>query len=89
VKVLRINLHIRSDISPKLYEALSRLPPRPRAEFLRKIADCGLQVAASSTHVAPMRTDDSMSANQPITTNSVPDNFSNDLVGLLGNDLDR
>ena len=89
MSVLRINLHIRSDISPKLFEALSKLPPRPRAEYLRKIAECGLQVATSSTHVAPTRTDDSTSANQPITANSVPDNFSNDLVGLLGNDLDR
>jgi len=44
MKVLRINLHIRSDVSPRLYEALSRLPPRPRAELLRRLAELGLHV---------------------------------------------
>lgn len=32
MKRLRINLHIRDDVSPGLYDALEGLPPRPRAE---------------------------------------------------------
>lgn len=46
MRMLRINLHIRDDISPRLYEALVNLPPRPRAELLRKLAECGLRPVA-------------------------------------------
>lgn len=42
MKMLRINLRIRSDVSPRLYAALIDLPPRPRAELLRRLADIGL-----------------------------------------------
>lgn len=87
MSVLRINLHIRSDVSPKLYEALASMPAKPRAELLRKLAERGLQVAASSTHLAPTPTDDSTHIAQRMTVNSTPDNFSNDLAGLLEKDL--
>jgi hypothetical protein len=43
MKMLRINLRIRDDVSPRLYEALASLPPHPRAELLRKLAERGLQ----------------------------------------------
>lgn len=46
MKRLRINLHIRDDVSPRLYETLAGLPPRPRAELLRKLAELGLRPAA-------------------------------------------
>lgn len=42
MKMLRINLRIRRDVSPRLYAALIDLPPRPRAELLRRLADIGL-----------------------------------------------
>lgn len=42
MKMLRINLRIRADASPRLYAALSDLPPRPRAELLRRLAEIGL-----------------------------------------------
>ncbi len=89
MSILRINLHIRYDVSPKLFEALSKLPPRPRAEYLRKVAEFGLQVTTSSTHVTPAWTGDLKCASAEITADSEKDNFGNDLVGLLGNDLDR
>ncbi len=43
MSTLRINLHIRDDVSPYLYQTLIILPPRPRAEFLRRIAEIGLR----------------------------------------------
>lgn len=49
MKILRINLHIRSDISPQLYETLAALPPRPRAELLRRLAELGLRPIAVTT----------------------------------------
>jgi hypothetical protein len=49
MKRLRINLHIRDDVSPRLYEALAGLPPRPRAELLRRLAELGLLPVASPT----------------------------------------
>lgn len=45
MKRLRINLHIRADVAPRLYEALADLPPRPRAELLRRLAELGLRPA--------------------------------------------
>jgi hypothetical protein len=89
MKTLRINLHIRNDVSPKLYEALAHMPPRPRAEYLRKVAEFGLQVTTASTHVSSTRTGDLTSISKTTTTDSVKNNFSNDLVGLLGNDLNQ
>lgn len=44
MKVLRINLHIRQDVSPQLYEALATMPARPRAELLRRLAELGLRL---------------------------------------------
>lgn len=46
MKMLRINLRIRDDVSPRLFETLANLPPRPRAELLRKLAELGLQPVA-------------------------------------------
>lgn len=89
MKTLRINLHIRSDVSPKLYEALAHMPPRPRAEYLRKVAEFGLQVTTSSTHVAPTRAGAVTNISKTTAADSVKDSFSNDLVGLLGNELNE
>lgn len=49
MKRLRINLHIRDDVSPGLYDALEGLPPRPRAELLRKLAELGLRPVAPTS----------------------------------------
>lgn len=42
--MLRINLLIRRDVAPHLYAVLAPMPPKPRAEFLRKIAELGLRL---------------------------------------------
>ncbi len=44
MKRLRINLHVREDVSPALYRALAPMAPKPRAERLRAIAEVGLQL---------------------------------------------
>lgn len=49
--VLRINLHIRVDVSQVLHAALVGMPPRPRAERLRKLAELGLQTENGQLHL--------------------------------------
>lgn len=79
MNALRINLSIRPDVSPILYEALSKLPPRPRAELLRKVAEFGLTArVASST--------DTHSHNQPanpLGVQSSRDSMGVDLMQLI------
>jgi len=43
MNTMRINLHIRDDVSPRLFAALASLRGRARAEFLRNLAERGLQ----------------------------------------------
>ncbi len=91
MKTLRINLHIRSDVSPRLFEALSKLPPRPRAEFLRKIAELGLQLTegpapSSSDMLVPMR--DPRGPNLPTAgSDSTQEGFGDDITNLIGSTL--
>ena len=85
MSVLRINLHIRSDVSPKLFEALSKLPPRPRAEFLRRIAELGLQftegrASTSSCISVPSRA-------PAAGSDSAQENFGDDITNLIGSTL--
>lgn len=87
MRMLRINLHIRDDVSPRLYEALVDLPPRPRAELLRKLAECGLRpVALPDSRSCPDRV--------PIHPRSEDDSelsdraaFGDELVRVVGNML--
>jgi len=79
---LRINLHIRDDVSPLLYQVLAALPPKPRAEFLRKIADIGLR------HMQSPLPSTSASAILPSTASAdTADCFGDDLAQLLAGDL--
>ncbi len=89
MKTLRINLHIRGDVSPKLFEALASMPPRPRAERLRKLAELGLQIESGQLHsmtVSPCRTPAPVmqaSASALEDSEAVADRFGDDLASLL------
>ena len=91
MKMLRINLHIRNDVSPKLFEALANLPPRPRAEFLRKIAELGLHLtespAPSPIHTpVPMR--GPSGPHEPMAgSDSTQVGFGDDINNLIGSTL--
>jgi hypothetical protein len=84
MKRLRINLHIRADVSPRLYEALAGVPPRPRAELLRKLAELGLRPVAP-TGPQPQR--DESTAVAAVTEASDPrdrDAFGDELLRVVG-----
>ncbi|BAU49840.1 hypothetical protein SVA_3292 [Sulfurifustis variabilis] len=83
MKRLRINLHIRDDVSPRLYEALASLPPRPRAELLRRLAELGLRPAAPTV---PQLDRDEATAVAAMTEASDPrdrDAFGDELVRIV------
>lgn len=87
--ILRINLHIRVDVSQVLHAALVGMPPRPRAERLRKLAELGLQIESGQLHslnggscgtsASAMRT--SLPALKP--SGIATDEFGDDLANLL------
>lgn len=82
--VLRINLHIRVDVSRVLHAALADMPPRPRAERLRKLAEIGLQVESGRL---PGRAIDLATAKSPMAahvSNGSNEIFSSDLANLIG-----
>lgn len=87
MNLLRINLHIRSDVSPSLYESLAMLPPRPRAEFLRRIAEAGLQIErrgiSSRDEPAPMAANSIVSAKTGQASDLCPDAFGDDLLKAI------
>lgn len=78
MSTLRINLHIRPDVSPKLHQALSQLPARPRAELLRKVAEIGL------TATVP-RSSDIYVPSHPQESTRVSSSL--EAEGSLGNDV--
>lgn len=83
MKMLRINLRIRDDVSPRLYEALTGLPPRPRAELLRKLAELGLQPVTPTT--LRHRQNESTAATDPQAVDpSDRDAFGDELVRVVG-----
>lgn len=84
MKTLRINLHIRSDVSPKLFEALASMPPRPRAERLRKLAELGLQIEGGQLQGCGAGPATAKSASTALVTDGSRETFGSDLVGLLG-----
>ncbi len=87
--MLRINLHIRSDVSPRLYAALAVMPPRPRAELLRKLAELGLQIESGQVHSlngnsrGVLEPGIQSPPSAPEASGMVTDEFSSDLVSLL------
>lgn len=88
MKVLRINLHVREDISPRLFQALVNIPPRPRAELLRRIAELGLQIGDgrldsldSRRSAAPASSEQ---ASAVVPGHGTP-GFGDDLAGLVQN----
>lgn len=80
MKMLRINLRIRSDVSPRLYAALIDLPPRPRAELLRRLADIGLTPARVTT---PSPTAEESSAETVVGHDSERDVFGKELLRVV------
>jgi hypothetical protein len=91
--VLRINLHIRADVSPQLQAALADMPPRPRAERLRRLAELGLQIESGQLH--SQRIDSSFGhASRPkalavdVTAGAAP-GFADDLAGLLSGQFEQ
>lgn len=82
--VLRINLHIRFDVSQVLHAALAGMPPRPRAERLRKLAELGLQVESGQLQGLTTGTATSKFASVAHASNGSNDTFSSDLANLLG-----
>ena len=84
MKMLRINVRIRDDVSPRLFETLANLPPRPRAELLRKLAELALQPA--SLPAQQFRSDESSSAvNMPQGREATDRNeFGDELVRVVG-----
>lgn len=91
MSTLRINLHIRSDVVPRLYAALATMPPKPRAEFLRKIAELGLQIAhrpaPSSENSKTMVANPDPHAQTDRAVDSAPDAFGADLVSAIRGSL--
>ncbi len=86
MKTLRINLHLRSDTASKLFDALVDLPPRPRAEFLRKIAEIGLQCTlGQSTYTATAP--HSELARHHGTREHSNETFGDDLASVLGDNV--
>lgn len=88
MSILRINLHVRSDVSPHLFQALILLPPRPRAEFLRRIAERGLQIECGSA-LAPESSQTRAPSEVPdkhpkLAPAQVPDTFGEDLASIIG-----
>lgn len=85
---LRINLHIREDISPRLFQALVNIPPRPRAELLRKIAELGLQIEDGRLDSLDSRRSSvpasSEQASAVASGHGAP-GFGDDLAGLVQN----
>jgi hypothetical protein len=86
MSTLRINLHIRSDASPRLFEALAKLPPRPRAELLRKLGDLGLQISEGAIPLPKYSTPSrAPSTERPaFDTDSPNENFGDDITSLVG-----
>lgn len=86
MKTLRINLHIRSDVSPRLYQTLAALPPRPRAELLRRVSEIGLHVSESSQ--VSFRnlgaTVQAVSNEGGTNDGSGKQNFGNDIANVVG-----
>ena len=83
MKRLRINLHIRDDVSPRLYAALAGVPPRPRAELLRRLAELGLRPVAPT---GPQLHRDESTAVAAMTEASDPrdrDAFGDELVRIV------
>lgn len=89
MKTLRINLHIRDDVAPRLYVALAVMPPRPRAELLRKLAELGLQIESGQLHSLRVDSNHLKAPSAEASAVEVADNategFGNDLAGLVGN----
>ncbi len=91
MSTLRINLHIRDDVSPFLYQTLVILPPRPRAELLRRIAEIGLRTEhnpgsspeTSKAIVIDKRPETSISRE----SDQASDFFGDDLFSAIGASL--
>lgn len=89
MSILRINLHIRSDVSPKLFEALANMPPRPRAERLRKLAELGLQIESCQLHSMTVSSCGTPAPVMQVSASAledpevVADGFGDDLASLL------
>lgn len=86
MNTLRINLHIRDDISPLLYTALIDLPGKPRAEYLRRLAEIGLHYSKHGTGSPKFTINgENTDASKEIdTSNNTEDHFGYDIVDLLG-----
>lgn len=82
--VLRINLHIRPDVSQTLHAALAVMSPRPRAERLRKLAELGLQVESGRLQERTINSAKVKSAPTAHVSIGGNETFSSDLANLLG-----
>lgn len=84
MKMLRINVRIRDDVSPRLFETLANLPPRPRAELLRKLAELALHPA--SLPAQQFRSDESSAAVNMSQGREATDRneFGDELVRVVG-----
>lgn len=89
MRTLRINLHIRYDVSPRLHVALASMLPRPRAERLRKLAELGLQIESGQLHSLTIGSSGAptlamqASPTAPEASGIVTEEFGNDLLSLL------
>jgi hypothetical protein len=86
MNALRINLFIRPDVSPKLHDALSKLPPRPRAELLRKIAEIDLQVTVFPPDHIAASNHSAIAAGQ-ISTPAAEGSLGSDLMSVVEKDF--
>lgn len=86
MKTLRINLHIRSDVSPKLYQTLVAIPPRPRAEFLRRVSEMGLQASENSRFSPgnPVAIAQTVHNEDAAGVGSARQNFGDDIANVVG-----
>jgi hypothetical protein len=55
VSTIRINLHIKQAVSPRLYEALRQIKGRARAERIRSLAERMLSIECGETVPAAQR----------------------------------
>lgn len=86
MKTMRINLHIRKDLNPRLYAALEKLSGKRRAEFIRRLAELYLMLEENGNNKSLLPPHSSPNPLTHENDAAPPPDFGEDLQALLNDD---
>jgi hypothetical protein len=80
VEDIRLNIKVRDDTRPLLYNAIVGMPGKPRAEFIRSLCEQALRANQSIENP----TSDNSKVSDTDSSENSDGHFADDLAGLLG-----